>query len=104
MATIGTFTKTDSGFAGTLHTLAVKAEVTLRKNADKQSSNHPDYELLCRDLKIGAAWERTGKKGRFLSVSFDDPSFAPGFYSLYKTGIEHGYTLAFERQKPAKAA
>lgn len=104
MTTIGTFTKTDSGFSGTLHTLAVTAEVTLRKIDEKQSRNHPDYELLLRDLKIGAAWERTGKKGRFLSVSFDDPSFAPGYYNLYKTGIEHRYTLTFERQKPAKGA
>ena len=104
MATIGTFTKTDSGFSGTLYTLAVKAEVTLKKIDERQSSNHPDYELLFRDLKIGAAWERTGNKGRFLSVSFDDPSFAPGYYNLYKTGVEHGYTLTFERQKPAKPA
>jgi uncharacterized protein (DUF736 family) len=104
MATIGTFTKTDTGFAGTLYTLAVKAEVTLRKNDDKQSDKHPDYDLLFRDLKIGAAWDRTGKKGRFISVSFDDPSFAPGYYTLVKTGIEHSFTLIFERQKTVKAA
>jgi uncharacterized protein (DUF736 family) len=81
MATIGTFTKTENGFTGTLHTLAVKAEVTLRKITDKQSGKHPDYELLFNDLKIGAAWDRTGKKGRFISVSFDDPSFAAGYYN-----------------------
>ena len=104
MATIGTFTKTDTGFSGTLYTLAVKAEVTLKKNNDKQSDKHPDYELLFRDLKIGAAWDRTGKKGRFISVSFDDPSFAPGYYNLVKTGIEHSFTLTFERQKAVRAA
>jgi len=104
MAIIGTFKKTETGYDGILQTLAITAEVTLRKNVEKQSSKHPDYDLLLRDLKIGAAWDRTGNKGRFISVSFDDPSFATGYYSLYKTGIEHSYTLTFERQKTVKAA
>ena len=104
MANIGTFTKTDNGFTGTLHTLAVKAEATFKKNGEKQSNNHPDYDLASNGTKIGAAWERTGKKGRYLSVSFDDPSFAPGYYNLYKTGVEHGYTLTFERPKAKKDA
>jgi uncharacterized protein (DUF736 family) len=104
MATIGHFTKTDNGFTGTISTLAIKAEVTFERNRDKQSDNHPDFTLIAGSLKIGAAWERNGKKGRYLSVSFDDPSFASGYYNLYKTGIEHGYTLTFERKKPAKAA
>jgi uncharacterized protein (DUF736 family) len=104
MATIGTFIKTENGFTGTLRTLAINLPVSFTKNDEKQASNHPDYELLAGDLKIGAAWERTGKRGRFLSVSFDDPSFASGFYNLYKTGAEQGYTLTFERQKTAKSA
>ena len=104
MATIGNFTKTENGFTGNISTLAIKAEVIFDKNGDKQSDNHPDFTLLSGSLKIGAAWERTGKKGRYLSVSFDDPSFASGYYNLFKTGIEHGYTLTFERKKPAKAA
>ena len=104
MAIIGTFTKTENGFIGNIKTLAVNAQASFEKNADKQTTNHPDYNLLSDGAKIGAAWERTGKKGRYLSVSFDDPSFAPGHYSLYKTGAEHGYSLTFERQKPAKAA
>ena len=44
MATIGTFTKTESGFTGTLHTLAVNAQVSFRKNGEKQASNHPGRE------------------------------------------------------------
>ena len=104
MATIGTFTKTENGFTGTLHTLAVTAEVTLRKITDKQSGKHPDYELLLRDIKIGAAWDRTGKKGRFISVSFDDPGFAAGYYTLTGTGTQPSYTLIFERQKAVRAA
>jgi len=103
MANIGTFTKTDNGFTGTLHTLAVRAEVSFQKRGGKQAESHPDYNLLSGDLKIGVAWDHTGKKGRYISVIFDDPSFAPGFYTLTKTGIEHGYTLTFERPRPNKA-
>jgi uncharacterized protein (DUF736 family) len=104
MAIIGQFTKTENGFKGVIQTLAVKAETAFERNGDKQQDNHPDYDILAGDTKIGAAWERTGKHGRYLSVSFDDPSFAPGFYSLYKTGSSQGYTLTFERARAKKTA
>ena len=60
------------------------------------------FHNLLRRPPIGAASERQGKKGKYLSVSFEDPSFAPGFYNLFKSGIEHGYTLTFERPRAAK--
>jgi uncharacterized protein (DUF736 family) len=104
MANIGTFTKTDNGFTGHTNTLAIKAEASFQRNGEKQSDNHPDYEIISGDTKIGAAWERTGKKGRYISVSLEDPSFATGYYNLYKTGVEHGYTLTFERPKAKKSA
>jgi uncharacterized protein (DUF736 family) len=104
MATIGTFTKTENGFSGNLHTLAVKAKVIFEKNGDKQSDSHPDYSLVSGSTRIGAAWERTGKKGRYISVSFDDPGFAPGYYNLTKTGVELTYSLTFERRPRAKKA
>ena len=104
MAIIGKFTKTEQGFKGLINTLAIKAEATFERNGDKQQDNQPDYEILASDIRIGAAWERTGKKGRYISVSLEDPSFSPGFYNLYKSGIEHGYTLTFERPRPAKKA
>ena len=102
MANIGTFNKTENGFSGVISTLAIKAQATFERNGDKQHENQPDYEILAGELKIGAAWERTGKKGRYISVSLEDPSFAPGFYNLFKTGVEHGYTLSFERPRVAK--
>lgn len=102
MATIGNFTKTENGFSGAINTLAIKSQATFERNGDKQHDNHPDYDVMAGELKIGAAWERSGKKGKYISVSLEDPSFAPGYYNLYKTGIEHGYTLTFERPRAPK--
>ena len=99
---IGFFTKTDTGFTGKIETLAVKAQAELTRVIDRTNENAPGFEIFSGEVRIGAAWEHQGKKGKYLSVSFEDPSFAPGYYNLYKSGIEHGYTLTFERPRAAK--
>ena len=100
--TIGQFTKTDTGFKGHIDTLAVKATAEFIRVLNRTNENAPAFEIFHGELRIGAAWERQGKKGKFLSVSFEDPSFSAGYYNLYKSGIEHGYTLSFERPKTKK--
>ncbi|WP_263353315.1 DUF736 domain-containing protein [Acidicapsa acidisoli] len=99
---IGFFTKTDSGFTGKIETLAVRATAEFHRILNRTNENAPAFEIFSGDLKIGAAWERQGKKGKYLSVSFEDPSFSSGYYNLYKSGVEHGYTLTFERPRAAK--
>jgi uncharacterized protein (DUF736 family) len=99
---IGFFTKTDNGFTGKIETLAVRAQAEFTRVTDRTNENAPAFEIFSGDLRIGAAWERQGKKGKYLSVSFEDPSLSPGYYNLYKSGIEHGYTLTFERPRAAK--
>lgn len=96
---IGFFTKTDTGFTGKIETLAVKLQAEFQRVLDRTNDNAPAFEIFAGDLRIGAAWERQGKKGKYLSISFEDPSFATGYYNLYKSGIEHGYTLTFERPR-----
>jgi len=99
---IGFFKKTDTGFTGKIDTLAVKAQADFHRVLDRTNENAPAFEIFCGDLKIGAAWERQGQKGKYLSASFEDPSFSSGFYNLVKSGIEHGYTLYFERPRTRK--
>jgi len=101
---IGFFTKTDTGFAGKIETLAFKAQAEFHRVLDRTNENAPAFEIFSGDLKIGAAWERQGKKDKYLSVSFEDPSFSSGYYNLYKSGVEHGYTLTFERPRATKKA
>src|SRR5450755_1968535 len=99
---IGFFKATDTGYTGKIDTLAVKVQVDFTRVLDRTNENAPAFELFCGDLRIGAAWERQGKNGKYLSVSFEDPSFSSGFYNLYKSRIENGYTLTFERPRAKK--
>ena len=80
----------------------------LRQQTKKTTENCDDghdSRLRCppgewdgRDLCRSAGAERSVAIGG----GSDDPSFAPGYYNLYKSGIEHGYTLTFERPRAAK--
>ena len=76
MAIIGTFTKQDTGYQGSLSTLTVKAKVRITP-VDKTSDKSPDYRVFTGNTEIGAAWSATSKEGNaYLSVKLDDPSFA----------------------------
>ena len=76
MAIIGTFTKQDTGYQGSLSTLTVKAKVRITP-VDKTSDKSPDFRVFTGNTEIGAAWSATSKEGNpYLSVKLDDPSFA----------------------------
>jgi uncharacterized protein (DUF736 family) len=105
MAIIGTFKTTENGYAGTIETLALKAEISIEA-ASKKHDNQPDYRVfhVAPDFTsdIGAAWKKTSREGaQYLSVSIDDPVL-PGRIScrLVKTGSAHGHTLYWERPRP----
>ena len=81
MATIGTFTKTSTGFNGTIQTLSLKAKVVISK-VDKSSDGAPDYRAFIDKVEVGAGWARTSEgKREFVSVKIDDPSFAAPIYA-----------------------
>ena len=96
---IGSFTKLDEGYTGSLETvtLSVKASIT---PAEKRNDNAPDFRILVgRGNEFGAAWKRTSSAGReYLSVKLDDPSFsAPIFASLIETEND-GFVLIWSRR------
>ena len=99
---IGFFKTTDSGYTGKIDTLAIKAQVEFNRVLNRTNENAPAFEIFCGDLRIGAAWERKGQQGNYLSVSFEDPSFSSGYYNLYKSRVEDGFTLTFERPRSKK--
>lgn len=75
VASIGSFTKQDDGFNGTLRTLAFSVKVKIVP-IDKTKDNGPDYRVLAGTVEIGAAWKRPSAADKhYLSVRLDDPSF-----------------------------
>ena len=99
---IGQFTKNEHVFTGKSETLAIKATITLQPNDDKAKDNHPDYIVLHGQTEIGVAWERSDDRGAYISVSFEEPSLAPGYYTLVKSGVEKGYTMLYKKPMAPK--
>ncbi len=97
MTTIGTFTKSDNGYAGTVRTLNVNVKVKFVPN-DKTGGNSPDYRVLAGTYEIGAAWQKTSQANRpYLSVSLDDPSFPAAIYARLVEGDSGDYNLIWSR-------
>lgn len=99
MATIGTFTITDTGYSGSIRTLAlnVKARIT---RVDSPSEKGPHYRIYANNVEFGAAWlKRSEQTNRdFLSVKLDDPSFpAPIYATLVEVDGEDGLQLIWSR-------
>jgi uncharacterized protein (DUF736 family) len=55
MSTIGTFTKQEDGFNGTLKTLSLNVKLKIVP-ITKDNNNGPDYRVLAGAMEIGAAW------------------------------------------------
>lgn len=79
MPQIGEFTRTKTGYAGRIRTVALDIEMVLVPAERSNAENAPDYRIHLRDddgPEIGAGWKRTGEKaGDYVSLQIDDPSF-----------------------------
>ena len=104
MAIIGNFKATENGYAGTIETLTLKAEVEFEPVERKSSDKAPDFRIFTKKsgFEIGAAWETTSREtgAHYLSVKLDDPSFAaPIQCRLIKSGAELGHSLLWDRKR-----
>ena len=100
MATIGTFTKTENGYTGSVKTLTlnVKAKIT---PAEGENERGPDFRIFAGATEFGAAWKKTAKETQrdYLSVKLDDPSFpAPIYASLVEAEDGKGFNLIWSRR------
>ena len=97
------FNKNDHVFTGKIETLAINATITLQPNDDKEKDNHPDYIVLHGQNEIGVAWERSDDRGAYISVAFEEPSLAPGYYSLVKSQRSvSAYDMLYRKPMPKK--
>lgn len=77
MAAIGTFTKQDDTFTGTIRTLTINVKTKIVPNPNKQNEKAPDMRVYAGGAELGAGWWQEDKdKNRYLAVRLDDPSFA----------------------------
>jgi uncharacterized protein (DUF736 family) len=89
MTIIGNFTQQDDSYHGSIATLAVKAKLSIVP-VEKSVPTAPDFQILHGKTKVGAAWSKTSRAGNsFLSLSFDDPALAAGYFDLVKTASGH---------------
>ncbi len=80
MPAIGHVTKGEDGsFKGQLHTLSIKAGITILPNTAKTSEAQPDYRVVSGEIEIGAGWlRRSEASGRdYVSLSLAAPEFGP---------------------------
>jgi len=100
MSTIGNFTASDNGYAGTVRTLTLNVKVRIVAG-DKASENAPDFRIVAGNgLEIGAAWKRISKADRpYLSVTLDDPSFPATIYARLIEGELGEHSLIWSRSK-----
>ena len=98
MATIGTFTKSNDGYTGSVKTLTLNVKAKIAEAA-KDNDKAPDYRIFAGGTEFGAAWKKTSKAEReYLSVKLDDPSFpAPIYATLIEVEGEEGLSLIWSR-------
>ena len=92
MATIGTFTKTDESFVGTIRTMTINVKTKLVPNREKANDKAPDYRVYAGGAELGAGWWETAKDDdrRYLALKLDDPSFAAPIRAAFFENAEEG--------------
>lgn len=96
MAIIGTFTKQDNAYQGTISTLTVTAKVGINP-VDKTGEQAPDFRVFAGKAEIGAGWSSKSKAGNaYLSIKLDDPSF-PAAILCRLVENDKGYALVWTR-------
>jgi len=99
MATIGTFTASDTGYAGVIKTLTLNIKAKLVAS-EKDNDKAPDYRIFAGSTEFGAAWKKTVRDSEreYLSVKLDDPSFpAPIYAILIEAEGQEGLQLGLGR-------
>ena len=100
MATIGSFTRIDDGFAGSVKTLTLNVKSVKFVPVESDNEKGPAFRILSGATEFGAAWKKTSRDQRdYHSVKLDDPSFpAPIYASLVETDTKGEFALIWSRR------
>lgn len=105
MTQIGQFTRTQSGYAGSVRTLSLDLEIVFVPTDNADVENAPDYRIRLGDvdgIEIGAGWLQTGERaGAYISVLLDDPALGQPIRARLFQSDENGHDwgLHWTRQK-----
>lgn len=97
MATIGTFTRADGVYSGTIRTLTLNVRNAQLRPNEKADDKAPDYRMFSGSIEFGAAWKKTSQANRdYLSVKLEDPSFSAPIYASL-VDADGGFSLIWSR-------
>jgi uncharacterized protein (DUF736 family) len=99
MATIGSFTRDESGvYTGTIRTLTLNAKATIRP-AQKDHDKAPDYRVTtAAGVEFGAGWSKSSREDRpYVAVKLDDPSLPAPIYATLCEGENGTHNLSWSR-------
>ncbi|RVU18484.1 DUF736 domain-containing protein [Methylobacterium oryzihabitans] len=100
MATIGTFTQTQTGFSGDIATLTIQArKIAIVAETERSGENAPTHRIYLGKAEIGAGWAKVSKGERdYISVKIDDPSLpAPLYARLFADEDGKTHSLVWTR-------
>jgi uncharacterized protein (DUF736 family) len=100
MATIGSFTQTQTGFSGEITTLTIQAKkVVIVAETERGGETAPTHRIYLGKAEIGAGWARRSSEGRdYVSVKIDDPSLpAPLYARLFAEEDGKTHSLIWSR-------
>ena len=103
MPMIGTFSAVKDGYAGTIRTLVLRAQVRILANDNKASSDAPDFRITLGAAEIGAAWRKTkqGTEKSYLRVRLDDPSWPQPVWGVLLETTDDG-VIRLVRSRPKR--
>ncbi|NGM37997.1 MULTISPECIES: DUF736 domain-containing protein [Methylobacterium] len=99
MATIGTFTQTQTGFTGDIATLTIQARKVAIVEENRGGENAPTHRIYLGKAEIGAGWAKVSKGERdYISIKLDDPSLpAPLYARLFAEEDGRTHSLVWTR-------
>lgn len=101
MAIIGTFTKNENGFSGSVKTLTLNVKARFVPT-EGESERGPDFRIFAgATVECGAAWKKIARETQreYLSVKLDDPILlAPIYASLVEAEDGESYNLLWSRR------
>ena len=101
MAIIGTFTKNENGFSGSVKTLTLNVKARFVPT-EGESERGPDFRLFAgAAVECGAAWKKITRETQreYLSVKLDDPTLlAPVYASLIEAEDGENFNLLWSRR------